>query len=1183
MSEGSAYERLEELGRGAMGIVYKGRDRQLDRFVAIKVLKPQLCADESVVERFKREAALAARLSHPNIVTLYGVEFTGDTYQIIFELVDGMSLARLISRVGRQEPRYAIELIHQAAGALEEAHAKNLIHRDIKPHNILLSKDGRIKVTDFGLARAFREESDMTTDGTRLGTPRYMSPEQVEAIPLTQHTDIYSLGVVLYELLAGKPAFDQADPLALMNRIVKGPFPDIRGVNQRAKDDVAKIIAKMVARSPLDRYQSAKRLAIDLEAWLQTGVAPVAEGVVLQHEDSPVYGASGSQSPQTSLMVRGDETDFILHHVHSDGTWAEWIGAQLSEAGYTTELFPWDFKKSHAGLEKLIREAEKRTCVIAVVSPSYLTALHNDRRWSVAFHQGELTVLPIVVSSCFLGSTFQLNSYIDLTEFTEEEGKQALLDEAVEVRGLPGGDAGMALDQLLKNMSPLTLTRTVWNVPVESKDDFEGRSEQLTILQEHLKEHGGMCALVQPVQTDTGLGLSQLAAEYAHLNKADYSVVWWIRCHRQTTLLNDYVALAEEIGLPEKDTTKVSLKTKAVKHWLANNTGWLLIFDGARSFDYVATLLPKSLTGHVIFTSSKPSWPARTNPTKVLPLSRGESVKFIFNRTRERNEGAAASLASCLGDVPLALTLATAYIRTANISLDAYIDLFLDRHKALWGIRVPPKTSSAVVMTAFSLTIEFLARRFRGATALLKLCAYLYSHEIPLARLCSSAMLLPAVLSKTLLKTSQLNQDLSMLKQFEVLQEKNDFLSMHHALQQLLWEWLETDVATEQNEAKALLVATLRQARFERKDRAVWAKAALKFVLDATPEDLRRPEELKEFTRFLTHADFVLKHAKRLELNPMDCSALWRRIARYHFGCLDYPRSARGFNKAIEFAAAARGEAHADVSSLYKQLAHVYRAQGDFKNALVTYETVLAIDEEVYGKKHKEISGSYFSLGSVYMNLNDYARARQYYSRALDIDVELEGKVSADSGRDLTYLGLVSQELGDLTAAWGHYKEALEICETVFDEHHERVSAAVKNLAGLLQKMGDLANAKDLYLRAIDIDVALQGEHHPDVAQDYNNLGIVQEGLGMRRAATEYYAKALEINRTVYGDEHIKVAINRNNLGNMLRVDGELESAKKYYGQALRVFQKQLGKHHEHTATTVRNLDRVHAELKKKS
>lgn len=262
-----SYEVLRLLGHGAMAEVYLAQQDSLKRQVALKVLRPDLARDATYVRRFHLEAQSAAQLVDGAIVQIYEVGSRGDLHYIAQEYVRGMTLGQLLARRGAPELQVALSILRQVASALAKAGQAGIVHRDIKPENILLSTTGEVKVADFGLARVINESTlNLTQEGLTLGTPLYMSPEQVEGNPLDPRSDIYSLGITAYHMLAGRAPFQGDTALAVAVQHIRTAPERLENLRPDLPAALCRIVHKMIAKSPGERHQSARELLDDLRS-----------------------------------------------------------------------------------------------------------------------------------------------------------------------------------------------------------------------------------------------------------------------------------------------------------------------------------------------------------------------------------------------------------------------------------------------------------------------------------------------------------------------------------------------------------------------------------------------------------------------------------------------------------------------------------------------------------------------------------------------------------------------------------------------------------------------------------------------------------------------------------------------------------------------------------------------------
>lgn len=393
---------------------------------------------------------------------------------------------------------------------------------------------------------------------------------------------------------------------------------------------------------------------------------------------------------ETQGQVAPDErVDFFVSYTGVDLRWAEWLGWQLEAEGYRVILDAWDFRAgtSFVGAMDAATSQAERTLVVA--SPDYFGANYTNSEWRAAFtrdSRGELgTLLPVVVRPCEFPAILQHLIYIDMVGLGRDAAKDRLLASVSDVRGKPESEPpfpGELAERPPEPRFPGSLP-LVWNVPHDRNPNFTGRDELLSGLYKSL--HAGQATVLRQVLRGLrGVGKTQLALEYAYRHAADYSVVWWVPS--ETSPATVYGDLTRELGLPEAEASESDVRLGAVKHWLEQHEGWLLVFDNATEPQAVQPYLPQGQSGHVIITSRYWDWGDVASGLGVEVFDRDtESVPFLLRRTSQSDEAAAKRLADTLGNLPLALAQAAAYIASTGDSLAEYTELFETRRDELWA------------------------------------------------------------------------------------------------------------------------------------------------------------------------------------------------------------------------------------------------------------------------------------------------------------------------------------------------------------------------------------------------------------------------------------------------------------------------------------------------------------------
>ncbi len=544
------------------------------------------------------------------------------------------------------------------------------------------------------------------------------------------------------------------------------------------------------------------------------------------------------------------------------------------------------------------------------------------------------------------------------------------------------------------------------NIPYHRNRNFTGRSSLLDELRKDLTTEQ-YTALTQAVTGLGGVGKTQLALEYTYRHIDDYEVIWWVRSEEPAILANDYIELADRIGL-EKGSGKTEELIDAVRQWFENNTGWLLIFDNAQNPRDLTRYLPKIGSGHVIVTSRNPNWESLAKSLEVLVFERPESVKFLLRRTDQRDEKAAEALAEALGDLPLALEQAGAYVKETGISFEDYLKRFQEERNEILRYG-KPDTYPETIATTWEISVKAASKETPESLDLLNLCAYLSPDLIHRPMLVKGSEHLPDPLASTVKNDVKMDKALASLRRYSLIDFSGDGFFIHRMVQ----------------------AAT--QDRMGEEDRKKWAEAAVRLIDDAFPKDhLDNPQSWASCSLLLPHALAAAGHSEGLGVGLEATGRLLNEVGLYLKTRGEFDEAKTALQRALKIDEKVYGPDHPNVAIDVNNLGSVLKDLGELQEARKCFERALKIDEKVYGPDHPIVAIDVNNLGMVLQDLGELQEARKCFERALKIDEKVYGPDHPDVAIDVNNLGSVLQDLGELQEARKCFERALKIDEKVY-------------------------------------------------------------------------------------------------------------------------------------------------------
>jgi tetratricopeptide (TPR) repeat protein len=850
-------------------------------------------------------------------------------------------------------------------------------------------------------------------------------------------------------------------------------------------------------------------------------------------------------------IIELDKADFFISYNKADGAWAEWIAWQLEEAGYKAIIQAWDFRPGGAFALDMHEGLKKAERVLAILSPDYLTALYTQPEWAAAFAQdptGEKgLLLPARVRECKLEGLLPQIIYIDLVGVTEAEAGERLLSGVKRERAKPAASpqfpgAPIAHSGVAKPNFPGALP-PVWNVPHRENPHFVGRDQLLDQIHETLS--AGRAAAIHGLG---GVGKTQLAAHYAHHHKGDYQIVWWIKAEEPATLAGDYAALATALDLPEKEAREQPLIIEAMRRWLEQHPGWMLIFDNARDAEVIRPYLPHGAAGHALITSRDPNWRGAASPLEVRTLLREDAARFLLERTGQSDEAASRDLAAELSDLPLALEQAGAYIEETGEALARYAELFGARRRELQLEERPPAGYPDTVATTWLLSFQQAEQQAPAAADLLRLCAFLAPDDIPLSMLRVGAEHLPAALAAAVTDQLACNRTIAALRRYSLITKHDDSFSIHRLVQLVARDQLTED------------------------ERRRWAEVAVRIVNQVFPFESEDPRTWPICEKLLPHAQAAIEEGGGGQVDAEATTRLINQMGMYFYGRAQYAEAKQAFERSLIIGEEAFGPDHPRMARINNNLGGVLKALGKLGEARRCYERALRIDEAAFGPDHPNVARVVNNLGSALENLGNLGEARQCFERALRIYETTFGPDHPYVARVVNNIGGVLKVLGSLSEARLCYERALRIDEAAFGPDHPHVANGANNLGGVMYSLGNLSEARRCFERALQIYETTFGHNHPDVAKALNNLGRTLKDLGNLGEAYRCFERALRVNKAAFGPGHPNVARDMSNLGSVNMALGILDKAREYYERAQRINEAAFGPGHPTVAVNISNL-----------
>jgi tetratricopeptide (TPR) repeat protein len=707
---------------------------------------------------------------------------------------------------------------------------------------------------------------------------------------------------------------------------------------------------------------------------------------------------------------------------------------------------------------------------------------------------------------------------------------------------------------------------TLWLVPHDRNPVFTGRIDALEALRNDLMRNGW-----QALYGLGGIGKTQIAVEYAYRHKHEYSAVFWAFAESEQSLITGFIQIAKVLDLPGKDLPDQAVIVGAVKRWLEQNEGWLLVFDNADPPGVVRQFLPSRRKGHILLTSRAHDFQilfqvlSFTKALEVMELPVEAAGEFLLKRTgRERSADAAGGIDAVtkeLGYFPLALEQAGAFIYENQTSFEDYLKSFRKRRLELLEKRLPVMGGyKGTVATTWAINFAEVEKAPVSAD-LLRLSAFLSPAMIPLELLERGKEEVDEPLASRMQSAAEdpvlLDELLKPLTDYSLI--RRNITARGYSIHPLVQEVVRANIGPDAQRS--------------------WAERTVRMVSAAFPD----PEfpQWPDCEGLLSQALLCGQYVSTYNFDFASAATLLRNAGYYLHQRGQYGEAEPLYQHALAIRERVCGQEHPDTAESLSKLAWLYDDQGKYAKAEPLDRRALEIREKVLGPEHSETATSLNNLAGTYHRQGRYEKAELLFQRALAIKEKELGLEHPDTATSLNNLAALYEDQGRHGEAEPLFQQALAISERVLGPQHPSTAATLNNLAGLYRYQSRYKEAEPLYERALAITERELGSEHPETATSLNNLAGLYQEQGRLGEAESLYERALGISERVLGPEHPDTANKLHNLATLYKDQGRHDEAQRLFERALKLRERVMGASHPETAGSLAGLAKLHRDQSK--